>query len=81
MKPLTGMPNKLLMHFRQNAGKVLSRDELAREVWGLKMDPRSRCIDQTIATIRKALGSGERIETVQGCGYRFSIRHDFHRNP
>jgi hypothetical protein len=68
---LKGMPNKLLTHFRQNVGKVLSRDELAREVWGLKMDPRSRCIDQTIATIRKALAPSERIETVQGHGYRF----------
>ena len=62
---------KLLAYFRQNEGKVLSRDELQLAVWGFIHDPRSRCIDQTVALVRKTLSPEEKIQTVHREGYRF----------
>ena len=71
---LTATPAKLLAHFRQNTGKVLTRDDIARAVWNQRIDPRSRCIDQAVASIRKDLPGPERIETVMGFGYRHEER-------
>jgi DNA-binding response OmpR family regulator len=65
------LEGKLLEYFRLNAGKDLSRDTLARDVWGLKLDPRSRCIDQTVAELRRHLHDGDRIVTVYCFGYRY----------
>lgn len=62
---------KLLDHFRLYEGKDLSRDGLALAVWGLRLDPRSRCIDQTVSELRKRLGKNERIIAVTGVGYRY----------
>jgi len=62
--------NTLLEYFRQNSGRLITRDELAENVWRLKMLGKSRTIDVTISFVRKSLANGERIETVHGRGYR-----------
>ena len=62
---------KLADYFRLHTGVDLSRDRLADEVWGLMLDPRSRCIDQTVAELRRHLEPPERIVTVYRVGYRY----------
>lgn len=64
----------LLRHLVEAGGKVLSRPELLKRVWGygpeLEMDPRQ--VDQYVARIRRRLGPERgRIVTVSSAGYRF----------
>jgi DNA-binding response OmpR family regulator len=57
-------------------GKVLSRDYLLSNVWGIGEDCeiRTRTVDQHIAGIRQKLGAeGERIMTVPHFGYRIRL--------
>lgn len=68
-----GMKQRLLEYFRANPARVLSRDELAEKVWGIKLQ-NSRTIDQTVAMLRKCLRPGERIVTRQRDGYEFRNR-------
>jgi DNA-binding response OmpR family regulator len=65
------LSEKLLEYFRLHEGVNVSRETLAQDVWRLMLDPRSRCIDQTIAELRQHLASTERILTVHGTGYRY----------
>jgi len=62
---------RLASYFRLHEGELLSRERLAEEVWGLVLDPRSRCIDQTVAELRRKLKPTERIITVHCAGYRY----------
>ena len=64
------MQSALLNYLRQRSEQVLNREELAAAVWGLRLDPRSRVIDQTVSQVRKTLEPGERILTVHGTGYQ-----------
>ena len=66
-------PERLLEYLRASAGQVVTREELARDVWNLRLDHRSRVIDQTISVARKSLHANERITAVQGRGYRFGV--------
>jgi len=65
---------KLAGYFRLHEGVDLSRDRLADEVWDLVLDPRSRCIDQTVAELRRQLEHPERILTVYRVGYRYQTK-------
>ncbi len=68
-----GLTNKeycLLLILVKNVGKVLTRDELLRQVWGFDFSGESRTVDVHIRTLRSKLGSGgELIETIRGVGY------------
>jgi DNA-binding winged helix-turn-helix (wHTH) protein/TolB-like protein/Tfp pilus assembly protein PilF len=61
----------------QNAGRVVSREELKRLVWG-EVFVEEATIAQNIFTLRKTLGEHEPgqnlIETIAGVGYRFTGR-------
>lgn len=65
------LPDRLLLYLRANAGRAISRDELAEMVWERKVGPYSRTIDSTIGLVRKALMPGEEIVTRFGFGYQF----------
>ena len=61
----------------KNKGKVISRDELLRSVWGYDFTGESRTLDVHIRTLRAKLGaSGNIIETVRGVGYRIGDAND-----
>lgn len=68
---LSALEFRLLEYFVQNAGKTLSRDELAQNVWerrdGMEF---SRTVDIYVGYLRKKLGA-ERIVTKKGFGYLF----------
>lgn len=62
---------EMLKLFLQNPGRVLSRDRLLSEIWGIDYTGESRTVDVHIKTLRQKLGeSGRMIETVIGVGYR-----------
>lgn len=68
---LTLKEYELLLILVQNIGKVFSRDELLKEVWGFDFKGESRTVDVHIRTLRAKLGAGgELIETIRGVGYK-----------
>jgi DNA-binding response OmpR family regulator len=72
---LTPREYDLLVFFAQNPGRVLTRDELLRKVWGYDYLGETRTVDVHIRRLRMKLGQKQRfIETVTGVGYKFSSR-------
>lgn len=68
---LTLKEYELLLILVRNKGKVFSRDELLKKVWGFDFKGESRTVDVHIRTLRSKLGSGgELIETIRGVGYK-----------
>ena len=68
---LTFKEFELLKMFMSNPGAAFSRDKLLSEIWGIDYLGESRTVDMHIKTLRQKLGgSGKRIETVIGVGYR-----------
>src|SRR5215469_2297746 len=73
--PLTPKAFDVLLLLIQNAGKVVTKDELMKAVWPNSFVEESN-LTQTIFMVRKALDetSGRRyILNVQGQGYRFLL--------
>ena len=66
---------KILQMLHQHCGKVLDRDALFNECWGLTYYPNSRTLDQHISQLRKKVELNpkepEIIKTVHGVGYRY----------
>lgn len=73
---LTPMEFRLLHFFMTHVERVFSRMQLLNEVWGAQVYVEERTVDVHIRRLRAALESVEMdsfIQTVRGCGYRFSI--------
>jgi DNA-binding response OmpR family regulator len=65
---------ELLVYLMRNAGRVLSREQILRGVWGYAHDPNTNVVDVYIGYLRRKLRRGEReaqITTVRSVGYRF----------
>jgi DNA-binding response OmpR family regulator len=65
---------QLLLALARNAGTLMSRQRLARDVWGYDFLPSSRTIDVHIRRLRQAVedpSAFRYIHTVHGVGYRF----------
>ena len=65
---------KLLEFFMENAGRVLSRQQLLDGVWGRDVFIDGRTVDVHVGRLRKALIRGadsDPIRTVRGAGYVF----------
>lgn len=74
-KPISLTPYefKLLVTLAQNQGRVLTRDQLIREVQGGGVSVVERAIDTHVFGLRKKLGeAADLIETVRGVGYRIA---------
>ena len=54
-------------------GKVYSRDEIFRKVWGYSVRINSRTIDVHISKLREKLGN-KYIKTLKGVGYKFKVK-------
>lgn len=71
--PLTTQEFRLLCLLAQNAGSVLSREEIFREMRGIEYDGFDRSIDGRISKLRRKLGDDAsapfRIKTIWGKGY------------
>jgi DNA-binding response OmpR family regulator len=74
-RPLTGHQFDLLVALAENAGRVMTRDQLLRMVRGTSLEPFDRSIDVHVSRIRAAVEedpkSPRRILTIRGVGYLF----------
>ncbi len=69
---LTRKEFALLSILSRNKGRVVPREQLLDQVWGLEYYGEARTLDVHISGLRKKLGGcGNCIETVIGIGYRF----------
>jgi DNA-binding response OmpR family regulator len=72
---LTPREFDLLIFFAQNPGRVATRDELLRKVWGYDYLGDTRTVDVHVRRLRIKLGAHSRmIETVTGVGYKLVDR-------
>jgi hypothetical protein len=68
---LTPLEFGLIRHLSGRAGRLVTRTELLREVWGTQFACGSNVVDAVVRTLRIKLGSGaDVVETVRGSGYR-----------
>lgn len=61
---------ELLAALVRHRGRVVSRSELLREVWGYAAGIESRTVETHLAALRQHLGDDRYIVTVRGAGYR-----------
>lgn len=65
---------KILQILIENSPRVLSRDEIMNEVWGVDKNPSHRTVDNIIARLRPLLGAdGDNIRSVRGVGYQWTL--------
>lgn len=73
---VTNLPqrSRVLRRMSRNSGKVLDRDTIFNECWGMDYMPNSRSLDQHISQLRKKIerdpGNPRIIKTVHNAGYR-----------
>ncbi len=71
---LTYKEFEMLKYFMLNLNKVITRESLLNNVWGIDAQIETRTIDMHIKTLRKKLGvGGQYIKTVRGVGYKFEV--------
>lgn len=72
----------LLHHLIANAGAIVTRDELMRDVWGTTFWTSSKTIDVHLGWVRRKLGDDSThprlISTVRGHGLRFELQPPAH---
>jgi DNA-binding response OmpR family regulator len=72
---LTAMEFKTLKYLIQNAGRVISREELLNEVWGYENYPCTRTVDNHILRLRQKLerdpSCPSHFQTMHRAGYKF----------
>jgi DNA-binding response OmpR family regulator len=72
---LTAHEFKLLRYFLDNPGRVVARDELLNDVWGLNFHLTTRTVDNQILKLRQKLeqdpANPVHFRTVHGVGYKF----------
>lgn len=71
--PLSPREFDLFRYFMENAGQVVTREMLLRDVWNLTFDPQTNVIDVNVGRLRRKLEDGfdtPALETVWGSGYR-----------
>lgn len=72
---LSNRERDLLQFFIRNRGRILTREELLKRVWGYKAGIATRTVDTHVLTVRKKLGDDAQqpkfIETLHGVGYQF----------
>ena len=68
---------ELLAYLMQHPGRVLTREQIHRAVWGYKHDPSTNIVDVYIGYLRRKLGTDGRdvpIRTVRARGYQFEAQ-------
>ena len=66
---------RLLKLLIEREGRVVTRDEILNELWGMQLFPSSRTVDNLIVKLRKLLepdpAQPKYIQSVRGMGYKF----------
>lgn len=66
---------ELFRYLMDNAGEILTRELLLRDVWRMNFDPQTNVVDVNIGRLRRKLEAGfaaPALETVWGTGYRLT---------
>ncbi|MES2755287.1 MAG: response regulator transcription factor [Pseudomonadota bacterium] len=66
---------ELFRYFMENAGLVVTREMLLRDVWNMNFDPQTNVVDVNIGRLRRKLEEGfatPALETIWGSGYRLT---------
>lgn len=64
---------ELFRYFMENAGEIVTREMLLRDVWKMGFDPQTNVVDVNIGRLRRKLEHGyasPALETIWGSGYR-----------
>jgi DNA-binding response OmpR family regulator len=79
---LTHREFEVLRYLAERHGRVVSREELLREIWGYLDMPTTRSVDHAIARLRKKIESDPHkpryIHTVHGDGYCLTLEEASH---
>lgn len=71
------MEFRLLHHLIANAGRIVSKDELMRQVWDTSFYSSAKTVDVHLGWLRRKLGDDvtcpQLITTVRGEGLRFEV--------
>jgi DNA-binding response OmpR family regulator len=73
--PLSPKEWELFRYFMENAGEVVTREMLLRDVWNMNFDPQTNVVDVNIGRLRRKLEDGfvaPALETIWGAGYRLT---------
>lgn len=74
---LTILENRILLHFLQNAGRDITREELMEVVWGYSSNVNTRTLDMHVVRLRKKIETNPdkpfHLQTVRGLGYKFVL--------
>ena len=68
--PLSGREFAMARVFMENAGRLLTREQLLSRVWGYDFDGSSNVVDVYVGYLRNKIGP-DRFLSVRGSGYRF----------
>jgi DNA-binding response OmpR family regulator len=69
---------ELFRYFMENAGEIVTREMLLRDVWKMDFDPQTNVVDVNIGRLRRKLEDGfatPALETIWGSGYRILKGH------
>lgn len=64
---------RLLLVLVENAGRVLSREQLLDQVWGLAHGAESSTVETYVSYLRRKLGEHLPLRTVRGVGYQLVV--------
>lgn len=71
--PLSPKEFALFRYFMENAGEIVTREMLLRDVWQMNFDPQTNVVDVNVGRLRRKLEEGfdkPALETIWGSGYR-----------
>jgi DNA-binding response OmpR family regulator len=69
---LTSTEYQLLELLMRNSGRVISRQQILRDVWNTDWSGSTKNLDMHVSALRRKLGEeGEHISTIRGLGFRF----------
>jgi DNA-binding winged helix-turn-helix (wHTH) protein len=69
---LTAKEFSLLAYLCERRGKVVSREELLRRVWGNRYEGGARTVDIHVRRLRAKLGAALPLATLRGSGYKLT---------
>jgi len=74
---LTGLEFDLMTAFLREAGRVVPREQIFRDVFGRKLLPGDRSIDTHVSNLRRKLGphpdGSDRFKNLRGVGYGYTL--------
>ena len=75
---LTALEYRMLQHFMENQGGVLTKNQIYEAAWEENQFPDDNSIMVAISKLRSKLNDGEYeyIHTIRGLGYRMEARHE-----